>query len=134
MYFGFLVELSKSRSCQCTSKLSFSSNDSRLNKRGPTMDVITGEFRDLGSCTAMSVNKPGNLAFIAGRRAFGLINLDKPQVCGRRYSRILALLTAEVVTISVEFLRSRVRNPLNSPRSEYGTALWQRTANSWRAI
>jgi hypothetical protein len=44
------------------------------------MDVITGEFRDLASCTAMSLSKSGNLAFIAGRRAYGLVDLDKPEV------------------------------------------------------
>ena len=45
------------------------------------MDVITGEFRDLASCSAMSLSRSGNLAFIAGRRAYGLIDLDRPQVC-----------------------------------------------------
>jgi hypothetical protein len=44
------------------------------------MDVITGEFRDLASCSAMSLSKSGSLAFIAGRRAYGLIDLEKPQV------------------------------------------------------
>ena len=44
------------------------------------MDVITGEFKDLASCTAMSLSKSGKLAFIAGRRAYGLVDLDNPQV------------------------------------------------------
>lgn len=43
------------------------------------MDVITGEFRDLASCSAMSLSRSGWLAFIAGRRAYGLIDLDRPQ-------------------------------------------------------
>ena len=39
------------------------------------MDVCTGEFKDLASCFLLNVNRPGELAILAGHKIYGLVKL-----------------------------------------------------------
>ena len=50
------------------------------------MEVL-GEFRDLQACTSMAVNKSGELALLAGRRALAVVNLDQPGQLAHKESR-----------------------------------------------
>ena len=43
--------------------------------------------KDLQSCTSMAVNISGSLALLAGRRAYGLVELDQPSVLRHKESR-----------------------------------------------
>lgn len=41
------------------------------------MEVVS-EYRDMNACNSMCVNNTGSLALLAGRRAYGLVDLDHP--------------------------------------------------------